>query len=494
MSSAARPEGRGWAPVQPRSRPRLRRDGYGSRWQRMRRQVWTVIRHEMTLSLHLLLLVMSVIAWAPRLGDDWTLWVALDQDIVIAAFLYTLVACTVAFLLGQRDVRNAVTEIAPTTVASRRDVVLARMIGMVFTSWLYLTVLVGGVYLLGVMAEDWGRPDVRILLPMYVWPLVVTPLMVALGNLSTRTELLRPIMWVVIVAVAGGFVHILAWFAFAASMIEALPWPPPPPNTVVDDSYQASEVTDAWRWLTAGIGALGIALFALPSRFGHALNRARSAGIATLAVMVVAVALSTGIGFRNPIGIESRVVTGDLTSCHSGDLYVACGHPAYDGMIDGYEDDIAAVLEPIKGVDTLPIRIEFVPVERLPVGDPFSQRPLETTIVHGTQQYANMRSDSFQTQFIQQVFTRGGWVSGDGTVRNVVEAWWMLELGFTPESSRPLAFLTGDAGESPSGYVPPDLTPYIDRFASLPEEERPAWLGKNWDSLRAGELTLEDLP
>ena len=34
----------------------------------------------------------------------------------------------------------------------------------------------------------------------------------------------------------------------------------------------------------------------------------------------------------------------------------------------------------------------------------------------------------------------------------------------------------------------------VDRFAAISPEEQRAWLEANWDALRAGELTLEDLP
>jgi hypothetical protein len=33
-----------------------------------------------------------------------------------------------------------------------------------------------------------------------------------------------------------------------------------------------------------------------------------------------------------------------------------------------------------------------------------------------------------------------------------------------------------------------------EQFAALPENEQRVWLEANWDALRAGELTLEDLP
>jgi len=39
-----------------------------------------------------------------------------------------------------------------------------------------------------------------------------------------------------------------------------------------------------------------------------------------------------------------------------------------------------------------------------------------------------------------------------------------------------------------------DVNASAERFSMLPAQEQRAWLEANWDALRAGELTLEDLP
>jgi hypothetical protein len=39
-----------------------------------------------------------------------------------------------------------------------------------------------------------------------------------------------------------------------------------------------------------------------------------------------------------------------------------------------------------------------------------------------------------------------------------------------------------------------DIESAADRFGALPETDQRAWLEANWDELRAGTLTLDDLP
>jgi hypothetical protein len=42
--------------------------------------------------------------------------------------------------------------------------------------------------------------------------------------------------------------------------------------------------------------------------------------------------------------------------------------------------------------------------------------------------------------------------------------------------------------------IEPETLAAADRFGALPPEEQRAWLEANFAALRAGELTLEDLP
>lgn len=466
--------------------------------RRLSRQVGIVLRREIPLSLRLILLVLAMLPWVVHLDDGWSLWVTLDRDLAVMAFFFTLVASVVAFLLGQRDVRNAITELQGSTVASRRDVVLARMIGMVVATWLYLSVLVGGTWLVGLLTAAWGRPDARLLVPLYLWPVVAMPLLVALGDRTSQLDVLRPVMWLVIAAVASWFAHLVAWYPFVVSTVEALPWPGPPPGTVPNDAYQGPTATGApWQWLLIGSGLVGLAALALPARFGSGRARARNIAAGIVVTVVVGMIAMTGVDLRNEVGYPARMVTGDLTTCVSGDLYEACGHPAYEGLLEKRQPDIAAVLSVVNGVDALPVEIRFVPVGRLPAGNPPFERPFPESIVVQAHEFAEPDGANFRVNLVQQMFAVEGWYVGDPTVANVVRAWWMLELGFTPEDTPSLAIWMGRGDLVPGGASrppQPDLSPYVERFAALPDDERIAWLNANWDALRAGDLTLEDLP
>lgn len=462
--------------------------------RRLVRQVGVVLRREIPLSLHLVLLAVAVLPWVFRLDDGWSLWVTLDRDLAVMAFFFTLIACVVAFLLGQRDVRNAITELQGSTVASRRDVVLARMIGMVLATWLYLTVLVGGTWLVGLLTADWGRPDVRLLAPIYLWPVFAMPLMVALGDRTSQLDFLRPLLWLVIAASASWFVHLVVWFSFVVSIVEALPWLGPPPGTVPNEAYQGPmAIGEPWQWLLIGVGLVVLAGLALPSRFGSGRSEARWL-VGGVAIGVLAIVATTGVGLRNEVGYPAREVTGDLTSCVSGEVYEACGHPAYEGLLQKRQPDIAAVLAVIDDVDTLPVEIRFVPAGQLPAGHPPFASPYPKSIVVQAHEFAEPDGANFRLNLVQQMFSVEGWYVGDPTAANVVRAWWLLELGFTSDDTPQLAIWMGDDTDFPGAFLPPDLSRYIERFAALPDAERASWLGSNWDALRLGTLTLEDLP
>lgn len=109
------------------------------------------------------------------------------------------------------------------------------------------------------------------------------------------------------------------------------------------------------------------------------------------------------------------------------------------------------------------------------------------------QDYGYADSAAFQEQFIQQMFPVGFSPTGDGAVRSVIQAWWLMELGFTKETSPLVANAMGAPLSDIPGFTPPDLTKAIQCFAALSPTEQRAWLEANWEALRSGELTLEDL-
>lgn len=73
---------------------------------------------------------------------------------------------------------------------------------------------------------------------------------------------------------------------------------------------------------------------------------------------------------------------------------------------------------------------------------------------------------------------------------HVIAGWLMQQAG-----SGPVFFLPwGTAPQEVIMQRQQELHAAVDRFAALSSEDQRAWLEDNWDALRAGELTLEDLP
>ena len=464
--------------------------------QRLRAQVWMAIRHELPLSFHLVLFAVSVLPWIFRLNDGWVLWVALERDLATSAFVSSIVASVVAFTFGQRDARNPIIELQAGTVSSRRGVVLARIAGMLLASWGYLAVLVGGTYLLGVLHADWGRPDIRPMAPLVLWLLFVVPLLVALGDLSIQLEPIRLLVVLIIAGIAIWFGHLFAWFPFVVSIMEGLPWPDPPPHTVVTDIHRSLlQSASAWPWILAGFGALLLTALALPGRFGTNRRLTRTSIVVAVLAFVTVAAAAVGTGSRIGSGYVSRSVTGELSSCLSGPMWEACSHPAYAGMVERHRADITVVLSVVEEVDIPPLHIDFMSFDMLPDQREIMPDPAvhKRVVVH-VQDYVPRSGKNFQIELVRQMFTVEGASVHDSTVANVVRAWWLLELGFTPDDTLQLANWMGRHDDYPTGYTPPDLSPHIDRFASLPAVQRNTWLEANWAGLRSGDLTLEDLP
>lgn len=183
------------------------------------------------------------------------------------------------------------------------------------------------------------------------------------------------------------------------------------------------------------------------------------------------------------VGPPKQTASFDHACTFAGTIEV-CLHPAWTSLEPEIVDTINGFYAPIEGLDGVPAmlvqmdgRVQFRPA------------PDGATAFHvfdgGAPQFQiamGLQDDLFP-------MTEPGLNSlNEGQM--VVGGWLMQEAG-----ARPVFAL-------PWGTAPPEtiiaqeqeLQAAVDRFDALPSEEQHAWLEVNWDALRAGELTLENLP
>lgn len=189
-----------------------------------------------------------------------------------------------------------------------------------------------------------------------------------------------------------------------------------------------------------------------------------------------------------------------------------CVHPQNEALLE----DVAIVVErlvgPVAGIPGAPGRFAEQQHGELPPGFVWfylhDSRSLEMFVTASVIREV-LNDPSADLQYVT------------GSAQYVVLAWLLQETGVSPDEAiidgylppvryawqvdeamragitDPNVFADLMSAESetalPGGFEA-DLLAAIDRLASLPEAERRAWLERNWDALRANELTLEDLP
>jgi hypothetical protein len=172
-------------------------------------------------------------------------------------------------------------------------------------------------------------------------------------------------------------------------------------------------------------------------------------------------------------------------------------HPAFRGYLDG----IAAALDPvaaeIAGLPGAPVR-----AEQVPNGDPFygsriagSPPVYEFTVTLDWLNPATISGTDWRTGFQQDYlddfagynpddFTGLNGQGGLGQAQQAVVSALLTAAG-SPASSQAIAF---------GGPPAPRISAAADRFAALSASARHAWLAAYLTALRAGRITLAQIP
>lgn len=253
-------------------------------------------------------------------------------------------------------------------------------------------------------------------------------------------------------------------------------------------------VRESLLWLT-GLLAVTIAV--------TALIRSRSAiAWAGLAISIViagigAVPLIDRDRAQNPAGQSPVSFT---WSCQTQSGIEVCVHPAYESRLVESGSLIGDVVSPIAGLEGVPT----VWRQAGPWGPP-------------TAGAASLDGFDWRTQLwavADEVFPivngHGGPESSRPASQLVILEWlaartglghinpgffgWPSEVPTSPERIEGNIYFPPKPDEAAVASFELQLDAAVAHFASLPEAEQRAWLEANWDELRAGTLTLEDLP
>ena len=182
-----------------------------------------------------------------------------------------------------------------------------------------------------------------------------------------------------------------------------------------------------------------------------------------------------------------------------------CVHPAYASLIDDLGSEADRVLAPVAGLPGVPTTIRHMTDDVSDDGktiwtslrslsDDWKQRYGNTIIrqaiglVYATEAFSNFREfGPSQPDAAQMVI--GRWLSSEA---GLDPQWLFGPVPPTDMGGEGEFWFAGEPGPVPAWAT--EIEAAVERFSGLSQEEQRAWLESNWDALRAGDLTLEDLP
>jgi hypothetical protein len=256
-------------------------------------------------------------------------------------------------------------------------------------------------------------------------------------------------------------------------------------------------------WI-GGLGGIALAVVALRRRRSAAAWGTLLAS-ALLAVLGATMLLRTD---RNDLYVAAAAPS--RSPCVMRTIPV-CVHPAYAAVLDETADLVDGLVRPLAGLPGMPVRAEQYWLNVLPDG-----RIPEDTLglfVGSPEVRLDLEAAMLAWQLVNPHTYGGG--PEEATVRPTeaqaaIALWLVRQAGYDPETEGTIA-----EGVSPAGNpfvqellhfsenlpasadiraLEQRLAAAADRFAALDPAAQRAWLEAHFAALRAGELTLDDLP
>ena len=435
-------------------------------------------------------------------GEPVALWPEASVGIGLAVTFVGPAAGGLAAWAAGRDRRRGLEDLLATTPApaARRELTLLTATAL----WALLAYLVAAVVLGILTAREatWGGPVAPPILLAALAIAVQAAIGYAIGSFagsriaSRLTTALVPV---------GLFVAQLV-----PTMIEdevqigprtlqgTLPYENVSPFGVVQNVagtiFWSPQLEIAWYaaiWLL-GLGGLALALVVL-------CRRRSLGGWGVLA----ASALAVGFGWTQLVPAPLPALASHGTApiayepvCTQRSIPI-CLHPAYEAVLDETADVVDPIIRPLVGLPGFPSRAEQPrppydgdPAEiwsggastpdTLPILPPCTKFPPQAAPTAVALAAVNGLSDVF---------------AGVPPAQAAIAVWLLRQAGWEPTA----AFVVGtclafNSFAEAHARIEPETLRAADRFGALPPEEQRAWLEANLAALRAGELTLEDLP
>ena len=444
----------------------------------------------------LLFPVLAGITWlaAHQLSyfDETTAFALWPEDSLRIGFASVMLAPIVAALLAWdagRDQRRRIGDLLATTPQPPFARDLTRWAGTV--AWALLAYgLVAAVMLIQTaQAATWGGP----IIPALVMGFVLIPTGGAVGYLAGNvlpSRFVPPLVAIVIYVAEAGIAALGSGDPFSE-----LKYLSPFAMFLDNGGSQAGifrELTpnlfgEATVWLIA-VGALSLSIVALRR------HRGKAAMAAVLVSVILAVLAARPLIATSPDPRSMGTAIRYDPICSEGAIPV-CVHPAYAARLAGYQALIDTLVAPLVGVPGVPTaahqtgfgdwRLQAdgtLPFHVFPNGvDAFTAARISEDIVNDwTREVGPCEGpiDDAQYAVSWALMARGGWPP--------------------PEEGRyyyaNCASVTTATGSSEAPTTREDILAAAKRFAALSIDEQRAWFAEQYRALRAGALTLDDLP
>lgn len=430
---------------------------------------------------------------------------------------------------GSREGRRHVGDLVATTARPAWTRQLCSLAGTM--AWV-LAVFLAGVIVLYVRTAQvttWGGPP--------VWPVVAGAAALAAVSATAFTlGALFPGRFTAPVVAVGISLFVLVAFSQAvsqggASLAALSPAGPPPPDDVGIFYPVPPDISIVRTMFYAGVSVAAVGLLGLSPRTGGvgwrgALHAASAGGarMRTIATSVFAAGVAVAVaGFglagtahaANGSGVAGTVIPAlhDSASgkqmpytpvCSAAGGFTVCVHPAYKHYLSQAVSALRPVMAELAGLPSAPLRATEVAGQTLP------QAVLENTrngLVTGAPPVYEFSMDNALTQAPDPAQFRDGFRQDVVYAVIVGPVTAQLSTGTAAQQavmdgllkaigSAPYPFCAAYQGAMAAKCTQEQkpITPAAGRFAGLPAATRHAWLVANLAALKAGRITLAQVP
>ena len=439
----------------------------------------------------LVLPLLAVMLWLTPLAQDLSpvaLWLDRSIDVESSIQFIGPLAAAVAAWTASRDHRRQMADLLAST--PRNPYLRTLTAWLVSLGWMAAFYAALAAVFLSITATQatWGRPQ--------WWPAIdglVALIMCSAGGFALGLQL--PTRFVTPLAAVGTLAAILGLMSTAANSHAAsigLLSPIYPTFGLNASVFHAPQPDLSILKIVCYVGVLGLALGLAAWHFRADRPAIRRTAAALLAAGLAVTATAAGLDATARTDSHGIIVPAfhDAAADHavpytpvcSHTRLPVCVHPAYDGgsELAVLSSLINKIAGPVLGVPGMPVRAEQSPTAPSGVqGDP-PVLPIPPFIIQGTS-LPPKPAESIDAGIALSLF-----VPPHADPSNHA----------TPAQCALAVYLLRQAHDNPSGVWPLNqaITAAAARFAELAPAARKAWLTTHLAALRAGRLTLHDIP